>query len=214
MSKANYNPDEHLVDILEPPHYLPGGKTQGIVDAIRAGDWLNVVNLWVYKTSPSLQILFQQREPNSPMHPGHLDCSSGGHLEAGEDPLDGALRELKEELGIEVDKSSVVNMGRHFNVGPDHKGRERRRVISKFVLEFTGNDEDIKANPHEVDATFWVDVKEFLKLEAGGSMEIHGKTAEGQDIARTVTKDDFTYNLDDYHFRFFERLIWMQNDQG
>lgn len=209
MSKQANNPDEHLVDILEPPEYLPGGRTQGIVQAIRNGDWLHVTNLWVFRTQPSLQILFQQRESKSPMYPGLLDCTAAGYLEAGEDPLIGALRELYEELGVELDSAQAFALGRHFNASLDHRGRERRRVITKFAAKWRGELSDLKINPDETPAAYWIDARQFLSLEQAGKIEIKGLSSDGKPIKRQVSKDDFVYNVDDYHFRIIEHMSYL-----
>jgi len=41
---------------------------------------------------------------------GYYTCP-GGKLEEGESPIDAAIREAKEEAGLEVDKASLVDMG-------------------------------------------------------------------------------------------------------
>ena len=47
-----------------------------------------------------MQILLQKRSQNKDSFPGKFDTSSAGHIQAGDEPLESALRELKEELGI------------------------------------------------------------------------------------------------------------------
>lgn len=206
MSKLAYNPDEHLVDILEPPFYVPSGKTQGIIEAIRAGDWLNVTNLWIYRKSPKLEILFQQRDSASPMFAGMLDCSVAGYLEAGEDGLTGAIREAKEELGIDINSNDIVDVGRHFNVGLDHKGRERKRVINKYIIEWNGDLVDLVLDPKEVPAVFWVPIDDFLGIENGGTITVNGISSTTELAVREVSASDFVPNIDGYHYRMAERI--------
>lgn len=48
------------------------------------------------------EILLQRRAPDKDSFPGLLDISCGGHLVAGDDSMAGVLRELKEELDLDV----------------------------------------------------------------------------------------------------------------
>jgi len=43
----------------------------------------------------------------------------GGHLEAGESPLQGAIREVKEETGVELDSSDITSLRSEFIKKPD-----------------------------------------------------------------------------------------------
>lgn len=46
------------------------------------------------------RILLQKRSMNKDIQPGKWDTAVGGHLDSGEDYLDAAKREMREELGI------------------------------------------------------------------------------------------------------------------
>jgi len=46
------------------------------------------------------RLILQKRSPNKDVQPGKWDTSVGGHLGAGETPLEAAEREMREELGI------------------------------------------------------------------------------------------------------------------
>src|SRR5258708_3076322 len=45
-------------------------------------------------------ILLQKRGPKVATHPNHWDISSAGHVDAGEEYLEAARRELQEEIGL------------------------------------------------------------------------------------------------------------------
>ncbi len=49
----------------------------------------------------------QRRCATKDSNPNMLDISSAGHLSAGDDSLDGAIRELKEELNLDVNKEEL-----------------------------------------------------------------------------------------------------------
>lgn len=205
--------DEHLVDVILPPDYKPNGETIGIVEAIRSGAWLHVTNLWIYRAKPKLEILFQQRDEHSPMFASKLDCAVAGYLEAGEDGLSGAIREAEEELGIQINPGDAKDFGRHFNAGLDHRQRERKRVINKYVIKWDGSLKDLKLDSSEVPALFWVPVEEFLGIEEGGSITIEGIISDGTLIRRVVTAEDFVPNIDGYHYQMAERIQRLEESE-
>lgn len=46
--------------------------------------------------------MLQRRSASKKSDPNCWDISGAGHIRAGENIIDGAIRELKEELGVEV----------------------------------------------------------------------------------------------------------------
>ena len=52
-------------------------------------------------------ILLQKRALTKDIQPGKWDTAVGGHLDPGEGYLEGALRELREELGVTVEKEAL-----------------------------------------------------------------------------------------------------------
>lgn len=71
----------------------------------RDGDWHKAVHIWIFNRNG--EVLLQRRSPNKDSYPNMLDISSAGHLSAGDSSIDGALRELEEELGLYVDKEEL-----------------------------------------------------------------------------------------------------------
>ncbi len=55
------------------------------------------------------KIYLQRRGKNKSSYPGYWDLSATGHVKAGESREDGALRELREELGIERDSLTLLH---------------------------------------------------------------------------------------------------------
>ena len=48
---------------------------------------------------------------NKESFPGMFDTSSAGHIQAGDEPLESALRELHEELGIQAEPKELEFVG-------------------------------------------------------------------------------------------------------
>ena len=69
----------------------------------RDGDWHGTAHIWlVRRREGHMQVLLQKRSRSKETFPGCFDASCAGHLSAGDAFLDGALRELSEELGLKA----------------------------------------------------------------------------------------------------------------
>ncbi|MFO7710678.1 MAG: NUDIX domain-containing protein, partial [Candidatus Woesearchaeota archaeon] len=49
------------------------------------------------------EVLLQLRAKEKALYPDMWDISAAGHVNAGEDPLDSAIREVEEEIGLEIE---------------------------------------------------------------------------------------------------------------
>ena len=59
-----------------------------------------------------VEILIQKRSKNKDSHPGCYDISSAGHIPCGCGFTESAVRELKEELGVEAEEDELIYIGR------------------------------------------------------------------------------------------------------
>lgn len=65
------------------------------------------VIVWRHNTSLGLEILIQKRSSEIQNYPGYLDVSAGGHIDIDELPIDSAVREAKEEIGLTIDPNNL-----------------------------------------------------------------------------------------------------------
>jgi isopentenyl-diphosphate Delta-isomerase len=68
-------------------------------EAHRTGAWHRAVHVWIVSGS---RILLQRRALAKENWPGKWDVSVAGHVGAGESAVDAAIREAREELGLEL----------------------------------------------------------------------------------------------------------------
>lgn len=78
----------------------PIGQVKEKEKAHEDGDFHRTVHIWIINNNNEL--LLQRRSPNKKSHPNCWDISGAGHIRAGETVINGAIRELKEELGVEA----------------------------------------------------------------------------------------------------------------
>ena len=83
----------------------PTGQVKERTKVHEDGDLHRTSHVWIVRDNGKggWDVLLQKRSQNKDSFPGCYDISSAGHIPAGSDYKDSAQRELKEELGIEVD---------------------------------------------------------------------------------------------------------------
>lgn len=88
------------------------GKRTGIVKERQAvhkdGDWHASVHLWIMVGDI---VLVQKRSMNKESFPGCYDASVAGHVNAGEEYANAAIRECKEEIGIDLSVDGIFEVG-------------------------------------------------------------------------------------------------------
>ena len=81
------------------------GKVKEKQQAHEDGNFHRTVHVWIINDKNEL--LLQKRSASKKTHPNCWDISGAGHIKAGESVVDGAIRELKEELGVEVEEKDL-----------------------------------------------------------------------------------------------------------
>ncbi len=131
--------DDELFDVL-----TSGGerteKTKRRGDIHRDGDWHASVHIWaVRRRIGGMEFLLQKRADSKDSFPGCWDAASTGHIDAGEDPISAAIRELGEEVGIRARPSELVLLCRR-KVSEDNIFHGKRFLNNeiKWVFLFKG----------------------------------------------------------------------------
>ena len=94
-------------------------------------DWHRLVFVWVM--NPQGELLIQKRSMEKDINPGKWDVACGGHVAAGDTSINTAIRELKEELGIDTSENSLEFL---FTVKGEtkHKGTIEREFSNVYLL--------------------------------------------------------------------------------
>lgn len=70
---------------------------------------MGTAHVWLWrKAEDVIEVLVQQRSMRKKTHPGMYDISVAGHIDAGETPWETAVRECKEEMGLDIDEDQLV----------------------------------------------------------------------------------------------------------
>lgn len=96
--------------------------------------------------------LLLSRRTNTGWMDGHL-CAPGGHVEPGESPTDAALRELKEELGLNLKKSNL-----EFLCVAARNTKPNQYVAYEFLVNGKGL-KIVNKEPNKCSELVWVDPK-------------------------------------------------------
>lgn len=138
------------------------GKTKLRNEVHKDGDWHKAVHIWIINNKGD--ILLQRRCATKDSNPNMLDISSAGHLTAGDDSLTGAIRELKEELNLDVNKEELQFI-------------KTLKRSSKYISTFINNEfddlyilrtdktiNDMEFQEDEISEIFFVPYKKFKEM--------------------------------------------------
>lgn len=148
-----------------------GGEATGRVRARflmhRYGDLHGTSHVWIVRANgrSGFDLLLQKRSADKDAFPGCYDISSAGHIPAGGDYLESALRELREELGIEAAPEELQYVGLHEETdcaefyGKPFRNHEISRV---YVYGKPVDAEKLLLQAEEVESVMWMDYEDCL----------------------------------------------------
>lgn len=149
----------------------PTGKVKARFIMHRDGSLHGTSHVWVVRPNEKsgFDLLLQKRSEDKDAYPGCYDISSAGHIPAGYDYLDSAVRELYEELGIQVQPEELVFVG-------IHKKKESKvfhgkpfinhQISQVYVYEWPLEGKALVLQKEEVESVLWMDFEEcLLKLK-------------------------------------------------
>lgn len=175
-------------------------------DAVHAeGCWHRTFHCWaIYRDARRHdRIIVQRRAASKNVYPNKLDITAAGHYTAGETTA-GGLREIKEELGIEVAFDDLIPLGRRIDVW--HTGGViDREFCDVFLLIYPPGIGAMRFDPGEVAALAAFDIDAGLAMMAGRRDSVQADLATWQDGriecdpgALAITPGDFVPRHDPY----------------
>ena len=156
-----------LLDIVD-ENGTPTGQTIDREEAHRLGIRHRTSHVWLArKHDGKIQVLLQKRSRNKDSYPGCYDISSAGHIPAGQGFVESALRELREELGIEAKAEELICCGRRrFEFRDVFHGREFRdaQVSNVYLLWRDMEASRFRIQKSELESVMWMDLDRCFEM--------------------------------------------------
>ena len=177
---------EYLDIYDENKNYL-GKEERNVVH--REALWHNTIHCWLYDKEGN--IYFQIRKEEEKLY-----TTASGHILSGETIKEGFGREIKEEIGIDIDynKALFVNvykfiMDKKKNDGSIFRDRAFSNV---YVCEFNGKIEDFNFDKNEVIGLVKINAKETLNLLEKETGQINGI------VIKNANNENYFEEIEDY----------------
>ena len=156
---------EEIFDITD-DNGVPTGKTVTRSKAHEEGIPHRTAHIWIVrKEGDSYQVLLQKRSAEKESFPSMYDTSSAGHIQAGDEPLESARRELFEELGIKAEDGDLKFAGRfHIKYAMPFHGKifNDNEVAFVYVYEKPVDAGSLVLQKEEVEEVKWFDIDEVI----------------------------------------------------
>lgn len=142
----------------------PTGETVERGLAHKEGVRHRTAHIWLAReVNGKWQVLLQKRSQTKDSFPGRYDTSSAGHIQAGDEPLESAIRELREELGITATPEELEYAGT-FNIKYEKEFHDKLFKDNEiaFVYVYFGEIDiaDITVQEEELECVEWFDLEE------------------------------------------------------
>ena len=179
------------LDIYDENGKFLGTEERGVVHS--RGLWHKTVHCWLYDRDGN--VFFQRRSDR-----GTLYTTSSGHLSAKESVTEAFQREIKEEIGLDIDASDATKVGvvpfQMDRVKEDGSIFKDRAFANVYVDLYEGNYEDFQMDENEVSGIVIVSAKDALDLFQKESGSIFGReiSLDNTMIERDISFSEFLVN--------------------
>ena len=136
----------------------PTGEIKEKTKAHEEGNFHRTAHIWIMNNKKEL--LLQKRSPTKKSHPNCWDISGAGHIRARETVIEGAIRELKEELGIEVKETDL----KFISVVKSTKNPQNQEFGYVYLLESNNKIKDYVFEDDEVSEVKYVYFEDLEKM--------------------------------------------------
>ncbi len=159
---------DELIDIVDENNTLLGIQKMKSA-AHRDGLWHRTAHVWIYNSRG--EILLQLRAKDKDLYPNLWDISAAGHLAAGEDVTDGAIRETQEEIGLKIDRNSLDFLEIRKTIDNYDEGCDKEFNYI-YLLKFDGEIKDLIFEDNEVQTVKFIDTN-TLEHELKNNSDIY-----------------------------------------
>ena len=145
-----------LVDVVD----MNGNPTGVVLDKKEARERNLIYKvIVVFVINDSKQVLFQKRSANLRYMPNRWALCAG-HVKASEGLEDAAIREVKEEMGLDVSKEKIHSFGEV----EDNIGENDSHLTYFFYIKTNKKENEFILQPEEVSEVKWFDIDEMIDM--------------------------------------------------
>ena len=155
---VEYVPDAEIWDLYNENRELLG-KDHVRGEQLPIDGYHLVVHVWIRNSKG--EYLISQRSANRPTYPLMWGCV-GGSVVKGEDSLQGALREAKEEVGVDLlpEKGQVILS----DIKKIEFGKVVNKILDVWLFEYDGERDLSNATTDEVAQVSWMGRSQIKEL--------------------------------------------------
>jgi len=151
---------DELIDILDELGN-PTSEVRLKSEAHKSGLYHASVHIWFY--TKNREILFQKRAKDKDTYPDLWDISVAGHIGTGEPPINSALREIHEEIGLStVTETDLLFVGRYAAKKQPKQGFFDNEFNYIYVSEFFGTLNSLQLQKEEVSDIKLLPIETFI----------------------------------------------------
>lgn len=156
-----------LLDVVD-ENGNPTGETVDRKIAHRDGIRHRTSHVWLLRKAMNgdVEVLLQQRSLTKDSNPGCFDVSSAGHIPAGCDYAESALRECSEELGITVDEQQLhYCFHKRVYYEKEFYGElfKDNQVSAVFYLWVREDQQDFQIQKEELEDVIWLPYEKAIE---------------------------------------------------
>ncbi|MGB5436116.1 MAG: NUDIX domain-containing protein [Maribacter sp.] len=175
---------DELVDILDSEGNFTG-KTAMKSIAHKKGLFHPTVHVWFYTKNG--QVLIQQRGKDKDIHPLLWDVSVAGHVGAGEDFETSAIREISEEIGLNIYPGKLEKIGVFKSIQRHHDNLIDCEFHHTFLCELKVPLHELKKQDAEVEALDLISLIQFSE-ETWGLAHLKKYVPHGVEYYKEIIK--------------------------
>lgn len=138
----------------------PTGEIKEKTKAHEEGHFHRVAHIWIMNDKKEL--LLQKRSATKKSYPNCWDISGAGHIRSGETVIEGAIRELNEELGIKVNEDDL----KFIAIVKSTKNPQNQEFGYVYLLKSDNEIKDYTFGDNEVSEVKYVYFEDLEKMVA------------------------------------------------
>lgn len=161
---------EEYIDIVTQKGNPTGRKELKAV-VHQNGLYHHTAHVWLYTKNGD--ILLSQRSASKSICPLLWDVSVAGHVDAGESIINGALREMKEEIGLTLSENDLQKIGVFESFQKYENDIVDNEFHNTFIAELKVPLSKLKPQMEEVEALKLVSLTEFEHLLSNSETNGH-----------------------------------------